>query len=124
GYGERLIFTGGDILTCPGFGTGTYDGVFLSNICHMLGEKENITLFKKVKKALGKGGEIIIHDQVLKDDKTGPEFAVLFRIHMLLGTKGGDTYSGQEYKEMLTRAGFTTFRKKGLRTGSSIITAK
>jgi len=83
-----------------------FDLVMLNAICHMFGPEENLGLFKKIITALNPGGRIAIQDHVLNDDKTSPRQGAIFAINMLVNTSAGGTYSGKEYIDWLTRAGF------------------
>ena len=40
------------------------------------------------------------------DDRSGPPFALLFHLNMLLHTHGGATYRGADYRAWLAEAGF------------------
>ncbi len=83
-----------------------YDLVFVSAICHMFSPKENLALFKRIKSALNPGGRVVIQDFVLDNAKTSPRMAAVFALNMLVNTKGGGTYSGEEYLDWLEQAGF------------------
>ncbi len=105
GLSGRIGTRVGDLRTDT-FGDG-YDLVFASAICHMLSEGENRDLLKRCCKALAPKGRLVIQDFILKPDKTGPRFAALFSLNMLVGTQRGSSYSNQEYAEWLQDAGFS-----------------
>ncbi len=109
GVEERVKTRAGDLRT-DDFGSG-YDLVFVSAICHMLGPSENADLLRRCHRALGPGGQVVIQDFILDEDKTSPKQAALFSINMLVGTKGGASYSGKEYEDWLASAGFTNIRR-------------
>jgi predicted O-methyltransferase YrrM len=104
GVGERVQVRAGD-LRCGRLGEG-YDLVFLSAICHMLDEAENLDLLRRCREALIAGGRIVIQDFILEPDKTAPRHAALFALNMLVGTPGGSAYSEPEYARWLGEAGF------------------
>tara|TARA_B100000315_G_scaffold260693_1_gene324145 strand:+ start:203 stop:1219 length:1017 start_codon:yes stop_codon:yes gene_type:complete len=86
---------------------GNYDVVFLSNVVHIYDPNENITLLKKIKAALNPNGRIIIQDFFLWDKKgLRPIETNLFAATMLLCSDTGNTYSAQEVKKWMTKAGF------------------
>jgi 2-polyprenyl-3-methyl-5-hydroxy-6-metoxy-1,4-benzoquinol methylase len=87
-----------------------YDLVFISAICHMLSEEENRDLLRRSREALAPGGSIAIQDFILEPDKTAPKFGALFALNMLVGTRAGSSYSGPEYMEWLSEAGFREIR--------------
>ena len=57
------------------------------------------------------GGRVIIHEFVLDETKTRPQFAALFSLNMLIGTQEGASYSESEYRAWLEDAGFKHIRK-------------
>jgi predicted O-methyltransferase YrrM len=101
---DRVHVRAGDLRSGP-LGEG-YDLVFLSAICHMLDEAENLDLLRRCHGALASGGRIVIQDFILEPDKTSPRFAALFALNMLVGTPGGSAYSEPEYAAWLGEAGF------------------
>jgi predicted O-methyltransferase YrrM len=104
GVADRVHVRAGDLRSGP-LGEG-YDLVFLSAICHMLDEAENLDLLRRCREALATGGRVVIQDFILEPDKTAPRFAALFALNMLVGTPGGSAYSEPEYAAWLGEAGF------------------
>jgi hypothetical protein len=77
-------------------------------------------MLNKCYQALNSSGRILIKDYFLNEDKTGPEFATIFSLHMFLSTDHGRCYSESEFYKLLKQAGF----KKGekiILTESSLI---
>ncbi len=101
---DRIDFMGGDFNVDPIVG-GPYDVAWLSQILHSNNELECQTCLEKTVAALEPGGLILIHEFMLDDDKDGPEFPALFALNMLVGTKGGRSYSKAEITAMLEQAG-------------------
>ena len=118
---NRLHFVSGDLFDDE-FGEG-YDTVLLSNIIHIYNVRENKTIFKKINKALKKGGRFVLYDLFLNNSKTGPYDAALFAITMLLYTKTGKSYAFGEVDSLLRNAGFARIKKTKIGDGSSIIEA-
>ena len=118
---NRLHFVSGDFFDDE-FGEG-YDTVLLSNIIHIYNVKENKIIFKKINKALKKGGRFVLYDLFLNNSKTGPYDAALFAITMLLYTKTGKSYAFGEAEALLRNAGFARIKKTKIGEGSSIIEA-
>jgi (2Fe-2S) ferredoxin/predicted O-methyltransferase YrrM len=108
GVEDRVQVRAGD-LRDGRFGAG-YDLVFISAICHMLSPEENLELLRHCREALAAGGRIVIQDFILEADKTSPRFAALFALNMLVGTRGGSSYSEPEYAAWLDEAGFREIR--------------
>ncbi len=91
-----------------------YDMVFMSNIIHSFSLEENAALVKRVYEALAPGGTIIIKDFILENDRTGPAFALIFALHMLVHTPAGNTYTFDEIKDWTDNAGFVNGRAASL----------
>jgi predicted O-methyltransferase YrrM len=104
GLTDQVVIRVGD-LTRDDFGR-DYDLILLSAICHMLNPAENQDLFRRCHRALAPGGRVVIRDFILESDKTAPRSAALFAVHMLVNTRGGSTYSEDEYRAWLQTAGF------------------
>jgi hypothetical protein len=77
----------------------------------MLDPEQNLDLFRRCHRALAPGGRIVIRDFILEPDKTVPKWVALFAVNMLVGTKGGSTYTEAEYRSWLTGAGFQRFTR-------------
>jgi ubiquinone/menaquinone biosynthesis C-methylase UbiE len=106
----RINLVNGDFLY-DDIGEG-YDLIFISQIIHSYSEKVNLTLLKKCRKALNKNGRVIIQEFLISEDRTQPAWSSLFAINMLVNTTGGRTYSPNEMKAWLMKAGFKKINKK------------
>lgn len=104
GLAERIDFVGGDFNTDP-IGGGPYDAAWLSHVLHSNGPDECQQLIHTVVSAMEKGGLILIHDFILDNDKSGPEFPALFSLNMLINNPAGRSYSEDEIDGMLKQAG-------------------
>ena len=118
---NRLNFVCGDIFDDE-FGEG-YDTILLSNIIHIYNARENKAIFKKINKALKKGGRLVLYDLFLNNSKTDPYDAALFAITMILYTKTGKSYTFGETDSLLRNAGFSRIKKTKIGEGSSILEA-
>ncbi|MDY6968632.1 MAG: methyltransferase [Spirochaetota bacterium] len=103
-----------------GLGNG-FDIIFLSAIIHINSFKENSNLIKKAYKSLNPGGQIVILDFIMDEDRTTPVFGALFSLNMLVSTKCGDTYTESEVKGWLMGAGLTDVYRKDTEAGTSLI---
>ncbi len=121
GLQNRIQFVQGDMRT-DDLGK-DYDMIFVSAICHMFSEQENLNLFGKIHRALAAHGQIVIQDFILNDDKTGPVSAALFSINMLVGTEHGASYSETEYANWLKKTGFAQVRRIPLPGPTDLIIA-
>jgi precorrin-6B methylase 2 len=94
---------------------GGHDLALLSAIIHQNSPRQNIELFRKVLRALVSGGRIIIRDHVMESSRTKPNEGAIFAVNMLVNTEGGSTYTFDEIRDWLEKAGFAKIRL--LKTG-------
>jgi (2Fe-2S) ferredoxin/predicted O-methyltransferase YrrM len=106
---DRITTRAGDMLASP-LGE-NYDLILVSAICHMFSPEQNRALFQRAHNALSPGGRFVIQDFILDPDKTSPQFAALFSLNMLVGTRCGASYSEPEYTTWLREAGFTQIQR-------------
>ena len=123
GMEERVIAQAGNCLEDT-FGKNVYDAILVSNLLHIYNPTNNTKILKKCRDALKDDGQVIIHEFVLDETKTRPQFAALFSLNMLIGTQEGASYSESEYRAWLEDAGFKHIRKIDLESNSSLIIGK
>ncbi|MGD8328261.1 MAG: methyltransferase, partial [Acidobacteriota bacterium] len=109
GLSDRVTAYAGD-LKRDDLGSG-YDLVLLSSICHMLSVAENRDLLRRCRQATAPGGRLVISDLIIDEDRTSPPRAALFALNMLVGTKGGSTYTESEYTEWMREAGYDEVKR-------------
>ncbi len=105
GVGERFKTIDGDFHTVD-FGEARYNLAIYSHIAHGEPPEENVAVFRKFRRALKPGGTLVVVDFVQTDSRSGPPFALLFHVNMLLHTVGGATYRESDYRAWLAEAGF------------------
>ena len=109
------------------FGRAAYDLILLSHITHDERPAVNRSLLLRSRRALRPGGRVVIHDFMLEPDRATPAFGALFSVHMLAYTEAGRTYTADEYKAWLRRAGFTSIVRRPVaaaaRNSSEILVA-
>ncbi len=120
GMQARISTIAGDCLT-DDYDDNLYDVAFVSNILHIYDPKIILEMLKKCWKSLVDNGRVVIHEMVLDRTKTQPQFGAIFSLQMLLGTMGGASYSEQEYREWLAKAGFKAIKRINLPTESSLL---
>jgi SAM-dependent methyltransferase len=89
---------------------GGQDLVLLSAIIHSNSPDHNLSLYRKIFRALQPGGRLLIRDHVMDPDRVQPKDGAIFAINMLVGTLGGSTYTYEEIESGLSQAGFTRIR--------------
>lgn len=87
------------------------DLALLSAIIHQNSPEENLDLYRKVFDALEPGGTILIRDHIMEESRTRPPAGAMFALNMLVNTRGGDTYTFEEVREGLRKAGFTEVKQ-------------
>lgn len=106
------------------FGESTYDAILASNLLHIYSPTNNTMILKKCWDALKDGGQVLIHEFVLDETRTSPQFAALFSLNMLIGTQEGASYSEAEYREWLVKSGFRNIKRMDLESNSTLIIGK
>lgn len=98
----RLSVAGGDFFQDP---LPPADLYALGRIIHDWSPDKVAQLLKKIATALPAGGGLLIAEKMLGDDKTGPRWAQLQSLNMLICTEGRERTLG-EYDTLLRAAGF------------------
>jgi SAM-dependent methyltransferase len=119
---DSIDFLPGDLVE-DDFGSG-YDLVFVSSIVHMFSPADNQTFVAKCAAALNSGGQLVLKDFVVGEDRTQPADAALFALNMLVGTVAGDTYTEGEIRAWMEQAGLHNIRRIDTSFGSAIITGR
>jgi SAM-dependent methyltransferase len=119
GYSGRVDTVVGD-YHADDFGEG-YNMVLLSAIIHSNSFEENRALIKKAADAVNPGGQVVVSDFIVDEDRTGPPRAVFFALNMLVATEAGDTYTESEVRDMMGQAGLTDITREDTGFGSSLM---
>ncbi|OWK41625.1 class I SAM-dependent methyltransferase [Fimbriiglobus ruber] len=98
----RVDFAAGDFFTDP---LPPGDVYALGRILHDWSEPKILKLLTRIYEALPAGGAVLIAEKLLNDDKSGPDWAVLQSLNMLVCTEGKERTLG-EYANLLTQVGF------------------
>ena len=109
GLADRIAFAAGDILTDP-IATG-FDVVWISHLLHSEGPAACATILAKAVKALDAGGQLLIQEFILDDNRTAPLHPALFSLNLLLGTPAGQAYSQGELADLMATAGLRDVRR-------------
>ncbi len=109
---KNIYYVPGDFHT-DNIGSG-YDLVFISQIVHSLSIDESTALIEKARNAMNPMGRIVIQEFLLEKDRAHPVPGALFSVNMLVNTTAGRSYTVQEIKGWLEKAGFKGIRTKPL----------
>lgn len=107
---ENVKTQPGSYLKDP-FGTG-YDVVLLSSMISQEGPDVIASILRKSFGAMETGGLLMVQEQFLDNEKTGPLLPVLVGLNQLIHTPAGRAYSAEEVARMAEEVGFkdVTFR--------------
>jgi hypothetical protein len=86
------------------------DVILLSMILHDWTPEKNRMIVRKCFDAVSSGGALIVSEQMMNDDKTGPIPAALMSLNMLIETEGRN-YTWAEYTEWLEEVGFIEIQR-------------
>ncbi len=127
-YIERNLF-GSNVTTLAGdyhvnsFGQ-EYDLILMAAIIHINNPAENMVLIRKGVDALAPGGQLVIMDHLMSEDRTEPFQGAMFAINMLVGTKHGDTYTLDEISDWMHDAGLHDIMVLDAPSGVQYITGR
>jgi cyclopropane fatty-acyl-phospholipid synthase-like methyltransferase len=119
GFSGSVTTLGGDYLS-DDFGKG-FDLILISAVIHINSQEENRELIRKSAEALNAGGQLVILDHIMDDDRVKPEVGAIFAINMLVGTEKGDTYTEKEITEWMTVAGLRNIHYKKTRLATQLL---
>lgn len=104
---DRVEFMAGNYETEAFPQPGEFDAAWLSHILHGLPPETAHAVVGKAVSALKPGSRIFIHEFILNDGADGPLFPALFSLNMLIGARGGRSYTQAELTQMLKDHGVT-----------------
>jgi len=119
GLQNRVTLQEGDYFAVE-FGSG-YDLVLLSNVLHSMSPGRARLILNKTYSALVPGGRVVIHDFLPNEERTGPEWPILFAVNMLVATESGTTYTFGEMSAWLRNAGFIEIKKQRVEDSSTLV---
>ncbi len=119
GYGGQVSTIVGDYRQddLPG----GFDLVFLAAIVHANSAGENRALIRKCARATEPGGQVVVLDQIMNEDRTAPLPAAMFALNMLVGTGAGDTYTESEVRGWMEDAGLGAVARKDTPFGNTLV---
>ncbi len=119
GLAAEVVTVAGNYLHDP-LGEG-YDLVFMSAVIHSNAVKDNRLLFEKAARALRPGGQLVVQDFLINEERSGPLQPALFALNMLVGTPAGDTYTESEVRQWMAEAGFGGIRRLDTPVGTNLM---
>jgi len=110
GVSDRMEVIGGDFFQDP---LPKADLYALGRIVHDWSESKIKTLLKRIFDALPSGGGLLIGEKIIWEDHTGPRWALMQSLNMIVCTEGRER-TLSEYADLLEEAGFGCVQ--GIRT--------
>src|SRR5262249_14417857 len=104
GFSGRIRLEKGNFLQDPL--PQNADIIPLSAILHNWSPQNAQAILRQCFRALAPGGTLLISDQIINDEKTGPLPALLCSLNMLVLLEGAQEYSRLELLEFLDNTGF------------------
>jgi len=101
-----------------------FDLVFMSSIVHINSPQQNAALIAKGAAALNPGGQLVVREFLMNEDRTGPLHAALFALNMLVNTPEGDAYTESEIRAWMNQAGLLDIRCTEADGGASLLTGR
>ena len=108
GLAERIQTVAGDFFADSSLPPG-HDTILLSMILHDWAEDRCRDILEKCWAALPSGGQVVIAELLVNDERTGPPAAALMSLNMLVETEGRN-YTPAEYAAWMSDLGFEDVR--------------
>ncbi len=107
---DRLRIRTLDLLEDEDYGT-DFDLVLISSVLHVFGPEDARTVLDRAHSALAPGGQIVVRDHIVHNDRSGPLDSLLFDVLMYLATEDGRTYTEKGFREMFEEAGLVNVER-------------
>ncbi|MDH6113753.1 SAM-dependent methyltransferase [Kitasatospora sp. MAP12-15] len=120
GLADRVTFHGGDFFADA---LPQSDVVLLGHILHGFDDERRRTLLRRVFEAVRPGGEVVVYDRMLDDDRSDPE-RLLSSLHMRLVSQDGSEYRVADCRAWLREAGFTETAAEPMLGTHTLVTAR
>ncbi len=88
------------------------DAMLLSSMTNQESPENIKKLLQKCYDSMNKNGVIMIQEQLLNPDKTGPELAAMIGVNQIINTIGGSSYSTTEMEEIMAAVGFVDIKSE------------
>ncbi len=105
GLGNRVRVDSGDYLMRD-LGREAYDLILFSDVLGSVPRDTARDLLKRSHAALVSEGRCVVHEFLLRDDRTGPLPCTLYALQLLLGSENSHAWSGWEVTDAMQSQGF------------------
>ena len=83
-----------------------FDVVYMDSLIDSNSVVDNIKSLQTIYKIINNGGRLLIHQQLINDDRTEPTISALKSVNLLLNTKSGAAYTQSDIWVILKEADF------------------
>jgi hypothetical protein len=111
GLSDRVRFHAGDFFADQLPPT---DVIIMGHILHDWDLAQKRRLLARAREALAPGGALIVYDAVIDDARRENAFGLLMSLNMLIETRGGFDYTGEDCRGWMQEAGFSKTRVEHL----------
>lgn len=111
GLSSRLKFYPGDFFNDP---VPSADVLIMGHILHDWNLDQKLAILAKCFQALPKGGELIVYEALIDDQRRTNAFGLLMSLNMLIETSGGFDYTGADCSRWMKQVGFSHTRVEHL----------
>ncbi|EME57633.1 methyltransferase [Amycolatopsis decaplanina] len=119
--GDRVTFRGADFLVDP---LPEADVLIFGHVLHDWNEKTRVALLRRAFDAVKSGGAVVIYDEMIDDDRSGPAHNLLMSLNMRIVRAGAAEYTAAECRSWLSEAGFTDFSIEDLTATERLVVAR
>ncbi|GAA2411575.1 methyltransferase [Actinomadura vinacea] len=107
GLSGRVRFQGGDFFTDP---LPEAEVLILGHVLHDWSPELRAMLVERAYAALPPGGELLVYDVMIDDERRENDFGLLTSLHMMLVSPGGGEYTAADCRAWMRDAGFAGTR--------------
>jgi hypothetical protein len=75
-------------------------------------------------RALRPGGQLVIQDYIMSEDRTRPEQGAFFALNMLTRTEAGDAYTEREVRALMRSAGLSRITRINMPFATSLLVGR
>src|SRR3974390_2848505 len=118
GVEDRVRFQGGNFFEDP---LPKVDVIVMGHILHDWDLAQKKVLLGRAFDAVPKGGAIVVYDAIIDDDRRENAFRLLMSLNMLIETRGGFDYTGEDCQAWMREVGFSKTRVEQLVGAESMV---
>jgi len=105
GLSDRFTWVEADITMLP-MGPAAYDLIIVAHVCRFLGAQRSCDLLKRLAGCCAPGGILVVADILLSADRSGPSFALILDLSMVVNTSQGRLCTFHPFHTWLHEGGF------------------